>query len=118
MSAVTFIEFTNPLEQGSTPEKLPIRISNYALTMLREETGKSLMELDPTGFSSEYGIIFFHSLHQGCYFTGTELKYEREFVIRVIYDMVYMEFLQMIPNFFEQVAEKKKIVAKPKGGKK
>jgi hypothetical protein len=118
MATIKFIEFTNPIEEGSAVEKLPIRISNYALTLLKEETGKSLTELDPTGFSSEYGIIFYHSLAQGHYFTQKELKYDREFIIRVIYDMVYMDFLKMIPEFFEEVTEKKKAPTKPKSGKK
>jgi len=120
MSAVKFIEFTNPLKEGAKLEKLPIRISNYALTMLKEETGKTLMELDPTGFSAEYGSIFWYSLCQGYYFTQTENPFKKEFAIRVIYDMVYMKFLEMIPDFFEEVTEKKipKTTSKAKTGKK
>ena len=79
-------------------KKLPIRVSYYAMKVLKEKSGKRFEEI---GEAIElYEPLFFASLQSGAWATNTELEIKEEDAIKVL-DACFFEFIKMIPEFFQ-----------------
>lgn len=80
--------------------KLPVRVSYYALKMLKEKTNKSLDGKVDLTFD-EMEILLFHSLEQGHRVTNTPFTFKQEDMTQVM-DVVWMDFMKVIPEFFSK----------------
>lgn len=90
---VKFLEY-----QG---EKIPVKIRFKALRDFQNETGKA--DLDNASFA-EIEVLFWHAYKSGVASSKSEgfsLKFKREDMEDIL-DEVYMDFLKIIPSFFEE----------------
>ena len=76
----------------------PVRISYYALKMLKEKTGKALSKIADDDFES-YETLLFYSLKKGAQATGGEFTF-KETDMEDVMDEVFMDFMALIPLFF------------------
>jgi hypothetical protein len=87
----------------------PVRVSYYALSMLKEKFGKDLASIKEDEFEA-YEILFFYSLESGYKITGKEFTFKQE-VMKFALDQCFFEFIELIPTFFpdklQQVPGKK-----------
>lgn len=90
-------------------EKLPVRVSYYALSEYKNETGEEFSE-DGMGSSTNLKMfepIFFYSLVSGHRATGKEMKVKRDEMFEIL-EECFMEFANILPKFFPSSNEKKK----------
>lgn len=87
---VKFVEY-----QG---KKLPIRISYYAIKILKEKSGKRFEEIDED--VALYAPLFYASLQAGAWATNTPLEIKEEDVEKVL-DACFFDFIKLIPEFFQ-----------------
>lgn len=87
-------------------KKLPVRVSYYALKMLKADTNKPLSQLKEDDYEA-YESLLYHSLVQGHKKTNTELSITRDDVEDIMDDCFY-EFVRMIPEFFSQMEKDSK----------
>lgn len=80
-------------------KKHPIRISYFALKMLKAEAGVSLEDIAKQDDFSAYETLLFYSLMQGAKVTNQEFTIKRE-DIEMIMDEVFFDFIKLIPVFF------------------
>lgn len=80
-------------------KKHPVRISYFALKMLKAEAGVSLENIAKQDDFSAYETLLFYSLMQGAKVTEQEFTIKRE-DIEMIMDEVFFDFIKLIPIFF------------------
>jgi hypothetical protein len=99
----------------------PVRISYYALKMLKEKTGKSLEQMSDTDFET-YEVLLYFSLEKGAQKQGIPFTFTMEDMEDVM-DQVFFDFMRMVPEFFPNVdpavigKDGQKGAGKEKGGK-
>jgi hypothetical protein len=76
----------------------PIRVSYYALKMLKEKTGKSLENMESTDFET-YEILLYYALERGAKKMGIPFEFQMDQMEDVM-DEVFFEFMKLIPEFF------------------
>jgi hypothetical protein len=96
-------------------EKVPIRISYYALTNFKKETGTDWDELDKKEEKSQdlgvYEPLFFYGIESGHRAEGKEFKFVREDMFEIMEES-FMEIIKLLPMFFpdeEELKAKKKV---------
>lgn len=92
--------------------KLPVRISYFALKMLKAESNKPLAELKEDDYEA-YETLLFYALMQG------HKKAEKEFTIKRedvedIMDECFFEFIALIPVFFSKSNPEETVTKTPK----
>jgi len=90
--------------------KLPIRVSYYALKMLKEELGRSLTKDDDGTDYAAYECLLYWSLKKGHekLYPTIPFPFTRE-QSEDLMDEVYFEFMKIVPEFLsDEVAEPKK----------
>lgn len=80
--------------------KLPVRISYFALKMLKAETSKPLTELKDDDYEA-YETLLYYALMQGHKKAEKEFTIKRE-EIEDIMDECFFEFIALVPVFFSQ----------------
>lgn len=80
-------------------KEIPIRISYYALKMLKEKLGKSLQDIANDDFEA-FEILIFYSIESGYRFLDQKFPYEFEKDAVNLTDVLFFEFLKIIPEFF------------------
>ncbi len=100
---VEFIKYNN--------EKYPVRISNYALRMLKQETGKSLEDFKGDDALEAYEPLIYYSLVSGARAEKVELKLTREDAFDVIEDC-FFEFVNLLPKFFPNMDKEGQNISK------
>lgn len=85
----------------------PVRVSFYALKMLKEKTKKRLEDIGEDDLEA-YEELLFASLQAGAWATKSEMFFKREDMEKVM-DIVFMDFISLIPEFFQPV--KKEVVS-------
>jgi len=83
----------------------PIRVSYYALKMVKEKLGKSIADMG-TDYFDVQEMLLFYSLKKGAEIEGIEFTFTLEQMESVM-DEVYMDFMTIIPEFFAKETEKK-----------
>lgn len=79
-------------------KEYPIRVSYYALTVLKEKSGKKLEELTENDLGV-YAPFLFAALQAGSWITNEELTLKEEDMIKVL-DQCFFDFIALIPEFF------------------
>lgn len=113
---VRFLVFTVP---GSiTPENLegilnqyPIRVSYYALKMLKEDLGRGLTLTDDGTDYAAYETLLYYALKKGHQkVTPTEPFIFTKDMMEDIMDEVYTAFMKVVPEFFadENIVQEEK----------
>lgn len=90
---VRFLDYKN--------EKLPFRVSYYALKMLKAELGKTLSMLKEEDFEA-YEILLFYSLKQGFKVVDKVFPFTKDDMVDIL-DECFFEFMKLIPEFFSTV---------------
>ena len=80
-------------------KKYPVRISYFALKMLKAESGLSLENIAGQDDFSAYETLLFYSLMQGAKITGEPFEFKRE-DMEMVMDEVFFDFIKLIPLFF------------------
>ena len=89
----------------------PIRVSYYALKKLKLELGRTLSADDDGSDYDAYEALLFYSLEKGHKIEGIPMPFKRK-EMEDLMDDCYFRFLQLVPQFFEMLAEEQK----PNGG--
>ncbi len=91
-------------------KKYPVRVSYYAIKMLKEDIGRSLIGMADDDFEAQE-LLLYYSLKMGARKTGEEFTLTKLDMENMM-DEVYMDFMKIIPEFFPKNEQ-----AKVKGGK-
>lgn len=104
---VEFIEIPIFDKQGKvvSKDKYPVRISHYIIEVASAELGRDLSAMEK-GDTEAYELLLFYSLRAGALITQTEFKWKKEQMPMVI-DLVFLDFIQLLPKFFGNMDEKK-----------
>lgn len=95
---VEYIEYNN--------EKIPVRISKYALTMLKKETGKTFDEIINENDLELYDVMIYHSIVSGYKAEGKELPFTREDAEWFnISEDIFWKFIEVLPKFIPQLED-------------
>lgn len=81
-------------------KQYPIRVGYYALSMLKEKTGKALSSITEEEFEA-YEILFFYALEAGHQITKQRFEFKME-EMKFKLDQCFFEFIELIPTFFPQ----------------
>ncbi len=81
---------------------IPIRVSYYALKMLKEKLGKSLTDITDDDFDA-WELLLFYSMESGYRGIEQPFPYEEPKDILNIIDEVFFEFMELLPQFFPQI---------------
>jgi hypothetical protein len=111
---IKFITYTDPITvTKQNPEgvakQYPIRVSYYALKMLKEELGRGLSPTDDGTDYTAYEALLFYALKKG----HQKVTPEKEFTFKReqmedMMDEVYFQFMKLVPLFFsDEVVEPK-----------
>lgn len=112
---IRFLDYTKLNESGDTVvEKLPIRVSYYALKMLKEKLGRGLLLGDDGTDYDAYEELLFWSLRRGYQLINQPMPFERTDMAEVM-DAVYFQFMKVIPEFFSDGEEEEDKTKKGKG---
>ncbi len=102
-------------EEDSEEELLPIRVSYFALKMLKNELNRSLSLTDDGTDYDAYETLLYWALRRGYQKVGKEMPFTREDMEEVM-DEVYFQFMALIPEFFsDEEVKPKEEVALPQG---
>lgn len=122
---ILFITFTDPnsiseKKPKGVQKQFPIRVSYYALKMLKEKLGRGLTLTDDGTDYEAYETLLFYSLKKGHdkTYPGKDFPFKEE-QMEDIMDEVYTEFMQIIPKFFsdkEIEAAQQQLQAQAGGG--
>lgn len=87
-------------------KKLPVRISHYALTKYKEETGKDFEDAFATGQlpMEMFEPLLFYSIESGCKALKEEFTFNREEDGFELLEECFFQFTQLIPAFFPEEA--------------
>ena len=90
-------------------EKLPVRVSYYALSEYKNETGE---EFDNSVEGNKHNLkmfepIFFYSLESGHRAIGREFTINRKTDMFDILEECFMDFANVLPKFFPKLEKKK-----------
>ena len=103
-------------------KQYPIRVSYYALKMLKEELGRGLSPTDDGTDYAAYESLLFYALKKGHQKVHPELPFEfKREQMEDVMDEVYFAFMKLVPLFFsDETVEPKDITKKGVvgGGKK
>ena len=96
-------------------DKLPVRVSYYALKMLKEKEGLSMSSMADDDYTA-YEALLFYALKKGHEVEGKEFKLTME-DMEAIMDEVFFDFVKLIPLFFPQIdlpkgGDQKKVIEK------
>lgn len=100
-------------------EDLPVRVSYYAIKMLKAELNKPMSEMKEDDYDA-YECLLFYSLKRGFKKAGKEFTFKMD-DMEDIMDEVFFDFLRLIPEFFsnfnqeeipETKIERKAVVSK------
>ncbi len=94
-------------------EQHPIRLSYYALKMLKEKLGISVTEMKDDDYKA-YECLLYYSLKKGAEVEGKEMPFDEDEMENVM-DEVFFEFVALIPSFFPQIESQ---IKQTKGGSK
>jgi hypothetical protein len=101
-------------------EDLPIRVSYYALKMLKAECNKPISQLKEDDYDA-YEALLYYALKQGFKKVEKEFTIKREEMEDVM-DECFFEFIKIIPSFFTVLTGEPKpetpVAAKQVAGKK
>jgi hypothetical protein len=98
----------------------PVRVSYYALKMLKEELGRGLNPTDDGTDYDAYECLLFYALKKGHQKVtpNMEFPFKREQMEDVM-DECYFEFMKIVPEFFsDETVEPKTGKKGSSGGKK
>jgi hypothetical protein len=101
---VKFIKYKN--------EDIPVRVSYYALKMLKEKVNKSISTLNEEDFEA-WETLLYYSIVSGYRAIDKECPYKPEDSENIA-DEVFFEFMKVIPAFFPTT--EKFMVDTKKGG--
>jgi len=90
---VKFLKYKN--------EDIPIRVSYYALKMLKEKMGKSLTTLADDDFEA-WEILLFYGLESGYRAMDKPFPYTPADSVDIA-DELFFEFMAVLPQFFPQL---------------
>lgn len=103
---IRFLNFADPKSiSEENPEGIkqdyPIRISYYALKMLKEELGRGLLINDDGTDYAAYETLLFWGLRRGHQkLTPKEpFPFVRDEIVEIM-DEVYFDFMKLVPDFF------------------
>ena len=83
-------------------KKYPVRVSYYALKMLRAETGKNIEDAEKD--MAIYESLLYHSLVAGANYTGQELDLDKEQMVWML-DACFTDFIAALGKFFPAVSD-------------
>jgi hypothetical protein len=89
-------------------EELPVRVSYFAISMVKKKTGKSLSAVQDEDYDL-YEALLFYALMQGHTITKKPFNFVLEDMPQIL-DQCFVDFLKIIPKFFSQMQE---VSAKP-----
>ena len=105
-------------------KEYPIRVSYYALKMLKEELGRSLNVNDDGTDYQAYEILLYYALkkghqkvHFGEPFPFVKGEPDNPMDVENVMDEVYFKFIGLVPQFFSDTMleeEEEKMLAKSK----
>lgn len=90
---IKFIEFEK--------EKHPIRVSYFAMKMFKEDTGKSISDVDGEDDLEMWELILYYSLMAGYRAMKKEMSFKKEDMVDVL-DECFTDFIAMVPEFFQK----------------
>jgi len=103
---IKFITFADPksvtkAKPEGTKKKYPVRVSYYALKMLKEDLGHGLSITDDGTDYEAYETLLFYALKKGHQKVTPEVEFPfKKEDMEDIMDEVYFEFMQIVPEFF------------------
>jgi hypothetical protein len=83
-------------------QDIPIRVSYYALKMLKEKLGKSLMDITDDDFDA-WEVLLFYSLESGYRGIDKPFPYKEQKDIMDVADEVFFDFMEILPQFFPHI---------------
>lgn len=82
-------------------KQLPIRVSYYAMKVLKEKSGKRFEDIDQD--VELYLPLFYASLQAGAWAVNQPLEIKEEDAEKVL-DVCFFDFIKLIPEFFQTSA--------------
>ena len=80
----------------------PVRVSYYALKMLRAETGKNIEDAEKD--IAIYESLLYHSLMAGAQYTGQQLDLKKDDMVWML-DACFDQFVAALGKFFQAVSD-------------
>jgi hypothetical protein len=122
---IKFLTFADPKSVDKKhPEGIqqeyPIRVSYYALKMLKEELGRGLLPTDDGTDYAAYECLLFYALKKGHQKVTPEVDFPfTKDQMEDVMDEVYFDFMKIVPEFFsDETLEPKQILKRKVTGEK
>jgi hypothetical protein len=90
-------------------KQYPVRVSYWAMKILKETSGKRFEEIDED--VALYEPLFYAALEAGAWEMNQELEIKKEDAVKVL-DACFFEFISFIPEFFQKEPSLKSVGGK------